>query len=131
MTKNEYLYLKELLNEPLYKLIANESYQEIEDIFIKIQKIPSFPKAFNFVNIHHIQDQVLTDKEMHFLNEIIPYVSSRILDNPRAMQQFLSQTLIVYNNLLEKSFRKTITPLKENQTWIKTPLDKMDIDIFT
>ena len=131
MNKKEFDFFLSLAEKPYYMLLENKSYQEIEEIFMEIQRLPTFPKAFNFVNVYQIKNTSLTEKEMNFLNEVISHVNPNVLDNPRIMQQFLLKALKTYNYQMDPQIFKTLKPLKNTQEWLASEIDQLGTDIFT
>lgn len=57
------------------------------DLFsMDIQRLSTFSKVFNYINIHRIDNKALTEKELNFINEMTKFVHPQISNNSRSMQ---------------------------------------------
>ena len=116
----ENMHYKSLRDSILNKNInIYEVLFDIENMFMSIQTIPSYPQAFNFINVYRIKDSTLSQDEMKFINqELSKITDNTIFTNERRMQQFLCQSLERYNHHMDKGCFRTLAPLGIKYPWL-------------
>lgn len=129
MTADEFETFKKLANKP-YEITGHSKNiyydsNNTEHALMEIQTLPSFPKAFNFVNIVKIQDKILRADEMAFLNEMINHTNPAMFTNERTMQTTIVRALQVYNYHVNKSAFNITKPLEIQYPWLITQVKKL------
>lgn len=93
--------------------------------------IPSMPKRPSYINIVQLEKgRILSDKELEFLENIIPYINKDIFKSQNHYNIFIRRALRVYNSTVDQEAIRKVKELK-GTNWEYSFLDRIDTDIFS
>jgi hypothetical protein len=133
MTKKEFDYYQYQNNEIqvlLHNMTQFIDIPKLENVLLKIQSIPTFPKAITFANVYQLKNSNLTENELRFIEKLIPHINSDIFASQRALEKFMKSSLRIYNEHIDKNAFKKMKPLRIIYDWLKTELDTIVDDVF-
>src|SRR3978361_65737 len=133
MTKKEFDYYQYQNNEAqalLQNVTQFVDIPHLENVLLKIQSIPTFPKAITFANVYQIKNCNLTENELKFMQKLMPYINPDMFASQRALEKHMRTALNLYNEYIDKNTLKKMKPLRITYNWLKTEFDNISDDIF-
>ena len=109
--KVEFNYFKKALLSEKFRM--GHDNLSIENHLNNINQLKSYPLTINSYNVYQIQDTVLSDAEMRYLQNMAQHLNPNLLNDPSFMKAYLIRCLHEYKSTINPNVCTDLLPIKK------------------